>query len=246
MPGKEELSLELLAAGRMPERYQRNKGTIGIDGQIRLLKAKVAIVGAGGLGGTVIELLARVGVGCLRVIDGDAFAVHNLNRQLLSTEQNQGKNKAYAAAARVALINQDVRVEPVPYMLQADNAEKLLQDVDVIVDALDNVSARLLLNQAARRYGIPLVYAAIAGFTGQVMTIMPGDQGLERIYKKPTASDKGVEVMLGNPAGTPALAASLQVQEVVKILTGIGEPLRNKLLYFDTEINVFEILTLAE
>jgi len=237
--------LALLAEGKMPERYQRNLGTVGIAGQIRLLKSRVAIVGAGGLGGTVIELLARLGVGHLRIIDGDTFAVHNLNRQLMSTEHNIGVNKAYAAASRVEIINHDVQTEAVPCMLDAENAEKLLNGVDVVVDALDNVSTRLLVNKITQQYGIPLVYAAIAGFTGQVMTIMPGDIGLERIYKQTNAAEKGVETMLGNPAGTPALAASLQVQEVVKVLTGIGEPLRNKLLYFDTEMNIFEILTLT-
>ncbi|MHC1746492.1 MAG: ThiF family adenylyltransferase [Negativicutes bacterium] len=231
----------------MPERYQRNLGTVGIAGQIRLLKSKVAVVGAGGLGGTVIELLARLGVGQLRIIDGDTFAVHNLNRQLMSTEHNIGVNKAYAAASRVEVINCDVQTEAIPYMLDEENAEELLKGVDVVVDALDNVSTRLLVNRVTKQYGIPLIYAAIAGFTGQVMTIMPGDNGLERIYRQTNAnaSNQGVETMLGNPAGTPALAASLQVQEVVKVITGIGEPLRNKLLYFDTEMNIFEILTVT-
>ncbi|MBP2641551.1 MAG: UBA/THIF-type binding protein [Firmicutes bacterium] len=237
--------MALLAEGKMPERYQRNFGTVGIAGQIRLLKSKVAVVGAGGLGGTVIELLARLGVGQLRIIDGDTFAVHNLNRQLMSTEHNIGVNKAYAAASRVEVINCDVQAEAIPCMLDEGNAEKLLKGVDVVVDALDNVSTRLLVNRVTKQYGIPLIYAAIAGFTGQVMTIMPGDNGLERIYRQTNAPNQGVETMLGNPAGTPALAASLQVQEVVKVITGIGEPLRNKLLYFDTEMNVFEILTVT-
>lgn len=237
--------MAMLAEGKMPERYQRNLGTIGIAGQMRLLKSRVAVVGAGGLGGTAIELLARLGVGHLRVIDGDTFAVHNLNRQLISTEHNLGVNKAYAAASRIEVVNSDVQTEAVPCMLDEGNAEKLLKDVDVVVDALDNVSARLLVNKVTQQYGIPLIYAAIAGFTGQVMTIMPGDNGLDRIYKQTNASNHGVEMVLGNPAGTPALAASLQVQEVVKVLTGIGEPLRNKLLYFDTEMNIFEILTLT-
>lgn len=237
-------SFALLTDGKMPERYQRNEGTVGIAGQARLLKSKVAVIGCGGLGGTIIELLARLGVGYLRVIDGDTFAGHNLNRQLMSTEYNLGTNKAIAAAKRVADINTDVQAEPMPYMLDDENADKLIAGMDVIVDALDNISTRILLNKATRKQGIPLVHAAIAGFTGQVMTIMPEDKGLEHIYKVPLGSGKGVEVSLGNPAPTPALAAALQVQEVVKLLTGIGEPLRNKLLYFDTEFNVFEIMNI--
>ena len=231
---------EMLAEGRVPERYQRNIGTIGIAGQLRLLRAKVAIVGAGGLGGNIIELLARQGVGYLRIIDGDSFAVHNLNRQLLSTEKNLGLNKAAAAVKRVEEINSDVRAEAVPQMMTDKNAEALIAGMDVVVDALDNISGRVLLSLTAQKLGIPLVHAAIAGFTGQVTTILPGDPGLDTIYKN-GCREKGVETALGNPAATPALAAAIQAQEVVKLLTGCGEVLRGRLLYFDTEQNIFEL-----
>lgn len=239
-----EESLKCLTAGEMPERYLRNQGTVGLKGQARLLQARVAVVGAGGLGGTVIELLARMGIGYLKIIDGDTFALHNFNRQILSNEQNIGANKASVAAERIATINSDVQVEAVITMLDEDNAENLLQGLDVIVDALDNFQSRLLLASVANKLGIPLVYAAIAGFTGQVMTIMPGDRSLRILYKAVPETNRGVEVVLGNPSATPALAASLQVQEVVKVITGIGEPLRNKMLYFDTELNIFDILNM--
>ncbi len=238
-------TLALVAAGEVPERYQRNVGTIGIAGQARLLAAKVAVVGAGGLGGTVVELLARQGVGCLRVIDGDTFALHNLNRQLLATEDNIGENKAIAAAARVTQINTDVTVEGVPRMLDAGNAAEILTGVDVIVDCLDSIDVRLLLGRTARQLGIPLVHAAIAGFTGQVATILPGDPGLEKIYRISAGTDKGIETTLGNPAPTPTIAAALQAQEVVKLITGVGEPLSRRLFYFDTELNIFEIITIT-
>lgn len=237
-------SLELLSTGQAPERYWRNIGTIGIDGQVRLLKSRVAVVGAGGLGGTVLELLARMGVGYLKVIDGDCFALHNLNRQVLSNENNIGHNKAQTAAERVAIINSNVQVEPVPEMLNESNGEKLLQSMDVVVDALDNFSGRILLGRVTARLGIPLVHAAIAGFTGQVMTVMPGDKSFEQLYRIIPPSDRGAEVILGTLAATPSLAASIEAQEVVKILTGNGEPIRNKLLYFDTQHNVFELFNL--
>ncbi len=241
--GREE-TLALLEAGQVPERYLRNAGTIGAAGQARLLAARVAVVGAGGLGGTVIELLARMGVGYLRIIDGDAFAAHNLNRQLLATETNLGAGKAAAAAARVACINTDVAVDAVPCMLDAGNAVALLTGMDVIVDALDTIGDRQLLARAARQLAIPLVHGAIAGFTGQVATLLPGDPGLERIYHPAAGPARGIETVLGNPAATPAIAAALQAQEVMKLLTGVGEPLSRKLLYFDTEYNIFETLTL--
>ena len=237
-------SIELLEQGEIPERYQRNIGTIGIAGQLRLLKVKVAVVGAGGLGGNIIELLARQGVGYLRVIDGDGFAAHNLNRQLLATEENLGVNKAKAAALRVAAINSDVEVESIPQMLAEENAEHLLQGMDIIVDALDTISSRLLVSRVTRKLKIALVHGAIAGFTGQVTTLLADDIGLEKLYKVSAGSDKGIELSLGNPAATPSLAAAIQAQEVVKLVTGIGEVLHKKLFYFDTELNIFEVYEL--
>ncbi len=226
-------------------RYDRNLGTIEAVGQKKLAAAKVAIIGAGGLGGMVVELLARMGVGYLRIIDGDTFASHNLNRQLLATEANLGQGKAQAAADRIAAINSEVIVKVHEVMLDEGNALELLSDVDVVVDCLDNFTARMIAGQTVRQLGIPLVHAAIAGFTGQVTTIFPGDKSLELIYKPSGKSDRGIEVVLGNPATTPAIAASLEAQEVMKLITGIGEPLRNKLLYFDLEFNVFDIFYLA-
>jgi molybdopterin/thiamine biosynthesis adenylyltransferase len=239
-----EASLALLAKGKIPERYLRNIGTLGIEGQKRLLHARVAVVGAGGLGGNIIELLARQGVGSLRVIDGDRFALHNLNRQPLATERTIGMNKATVAAARVAEINSEVETHAVPAMLDEDNAVKLLSGMDVLVDALDSIHCRRLLCRTARNLGIPLVHAAIAGLTGQVGTIFPAGPGLERIYPTSRGPDRGIETVLGNPAATPALAAAIQVQEVIKLLTGIGSILRAKLLYFDAGLNIYELLKL--
>ncbi|HWR42713.1 HesA/MoeB/ThiF family protein [Sporomusa sp.] len=236
-------SLALLKAGTMPERYMRNLGTIGLEGQLKMLNARIAVIGSGGLGGLVVELLTRMGAGYIRVIDGDTFALHNLNRQVLSSEHNIGQSKVLAAAKRAAEINGDTEIEAVSNMLTQANAKELISSCQVVVDALDSIGDRLTLAQAARENNIPLVHAAIAGFTGQVMTVFPDDKGIEAIYRNAN-SNKGVEVTLGNPAATPAIAAALEVQEAVKIITGVGEPLRNKLLYFDTEYNSFEILQL--
>ena len=239
-------SVAQLLAGNMPERYLRNLGTIGIAGQLALLNARVAVVGAGGLGGMAIELLARQGIGYLTVVDGDCFACHNLNRQILATEHTLGMNKALTAVSRVAEINPDVQVTTVPEMLTSDNAEEILSGADVIVDALDSISARRILFRTGQELKIPLVHAAIAGFTGQVSTILPGDHGVSSIFARPTESDHGIELVLGNPAVTPAVAAALQVQETVKLITGVGKPLSQQLLYFDLEHNVFQTIQLLE
>ena len=237
-------SLAEIMSGHMPERYMKNEGTIGLEGQKRLLDSKVAVVGAGGLGGHVIELLARQGIGYLRIIDGDAFARHNLNRQVFATERTIGAGKVTAAAERVAEINPDVQVDQCPVMLEQQNAEKLLAGMDIVVDALDTLGARRLLAECARKLRLPLVHAAIAGFTGQVATILPDEQGGCSLFESRQELDRGIETTLGNPAPTPAIAAALQAQEVVKLITGFGEPLCGKVLYFDLEYNVFEIIRL--
>lgn len=231
---RKELERAALAAGIVPGRYLRNIGTLGLAGQRRLHEATVAVIGCGGLGGLVVELLARMGVGCLVLVDGDVFEDNNLNRQLLCTEADLGKPKVMAACARVLAVNPAVEVRCFQERLEADNAAHLLAGADVAVDALDNLPSRFVLEEATRKLGIPLVHGAIAGFLGQVLTIFPGDPGLAEIYGPPGTRERGIEIETGNPAATPALVASLQVQEVVKILTGVGEPLRGRLLYVDS------------
>jgi molybdopterin-synthase adenylyltransferase len=235
--------LRMLENNQIPERYQRNIAAIGIEGQKCLLGAKIAIVGAGGLGGTVVEILARQGVGCLRVIDGDNFLIQNLNRQLLATEKNLGVNKAYAAKKRIADINPDVFAEAVPLMLIDTNAEALLSGMDVIVAAVDNVGTRVLLGKTAQRLGLPLVHGAIAGFNGQVSTIMPGRAGLETLYKFDINEHTDDQMALGSPSTTPVIAAAIQAQEVVKLVTGIGDTLSGCLLYFNTKRNIYNVFS---
>jgi len=239
---QQEAETRLLRQGLVPERYLRNIGTLGIEGQIKLLESQVTVVGAGGLGGAIIEMLARLGVGRLVCVDGDTFAEHNLNRQFFSQESNLGESKVEAARKRVQLINRAVEFSGYQMMFTEDNGEIFLKDSQIAVDALDSLPDRFLLERKARKVGIPLVHGAIAGFTGQVTTIFPEDAGLKLIYKK--EGKKGIEEELGNPAATPVSTAAWQVQEVVKILTGKGNLLRNKLLYFDAEMGVVEIFNL--
>jgi molybdopterin-synthase adenylyltransferase len=236
---------EALAAGVVPLRYVRNLGTLGIEGQRALLRATVAVVGLGGLGGYVVEGLARSGVGRIVAIDGDVFEEHNLNRQVLSSEAGLGRGKAEAAAARVAAINAAVAVDAPPVRLTRENATALLGGADVIVDALDNLPDRLLLQEAAAALDRPLVHGAIAGFVGQVMVVLPGDRGLRALYPG-SVPEKGVESVTGTPAATPMLVAALQVQETVKLIAGLGTPLRHCLLLLDTESGECQRLELGQ
>lgn len=227
-----EVELAALAIGLLPERYRRNFGTLGLAGQARLLRATVGVVGAGGLGGWIIEALARMGVGRLIVIDGDTFQENNLNRQLGCTEATLGRAKAVVLAERASVVNSAVEVVAQVAWLTAENAGALLGGAEVLVDALDTLPARFVLEDAARALGVPLVHGAIGGYTGQVMTIFPGDPGLRGFYGD-NAPERGVEVRLGNPAATPMMVAAWQVQEVIKLLTGQGALLRGRILLMD-------------
>jgi molybdopterin/thiamine biosynthesis adenylyltransferase len=240
-----EVELAALEAGVVPWRYVRNVGTIGLEGQAKLLQATVAVVGLGGLGGYVTEALARMGVGQLILIDGDVFEEHNLNRQLLSAEANLGTNKARAARQRVAEINNAVAVTIHAAMATRKNLPQLLEGADVVVDGLDRLPARLILQEEARALGIPMVHGSIAGFLGQVMTIFPDDPGLLSLYGEPgDLPEQGLEAQLGTPAATPMAVAAWEAQEVVKILAGQGDLLRNRLLVMDMESGTIETLQL--
>jgi len=230
-----DVEIAALTRGITPWRYLRNTGTIGLDGQIKLLQSTVAVVGAGGLGETIIELLARQGIGHVIIIDDDRFAEQNLNRQLMSTEKNLGKYKAAVAAKRVRDINSAVTVTAFVEKLTEENARRLLKNANVVADGLDNLPSRFVVENACRDLGIPYVYGTIAGFSGQLMTIFPGDAGLSCIYgSSGSFPEHGIEMRIGNPSATPTIIAACQVQEIVKIITGIGKPIRNHLLILDT------------
>jgi molybdopterin/thiamine biosynthesis adenylyltransferase len=180
----------------------------------------------------VLEELARLGVGQIVAIDSDCFEEHNLNRQLLSTPGTLGQAKVAAAVQRLAEINPAVTVKPVQDLLTRANGRDLLDGADCVVDAVDNVTARLDLEAICSELSIPLVHGAIAGWYGHVATVYPGEGTLQKLYRHWTGG-KGIEQQLGNPSFTPALIASMQTAEVCKVLLGLGTPLRNRQLSFN-------------
>ena len=240
-----EVEIQALKARILPARYERSQGTVGWEGQIKLLESTVAIVGCGGLGGWIIEGLARMGVGHLIVIDGDAFGESNLNRQALCTEDNLGQLKTEAARERVAKVNSATEVTIHPVMADEESLREMLAGADVAVDALDTLPTRLVLQKVAQSLGIPVVHGAIGGYVGQVMTVFPDDEGLYALYGRGDVPERGVEAQLGNPAATPMMVAAWQIQEVIKILLGTGELLRNRMLFMDAESGVAEILEIG-
>jgi molybdopterin-synthase adenylyltransferase len=235
---RRDVELCALRAKIVPERYQRSIGTVGLDGQVNLLEARVGVIGAGGLGGFVLEMLARMGVGRLVVVDGDTFADSNLNRQLLGLETNPDQPKVEAAVDRIATVNSAVEVEPHHCLGDALNLPAIFAKCDLVVDCLDNLPSRFDLEKVCGQLGIIMVHGAIAGFLGQVAVIRPDRPLLAAIYGNIDESgvEKGVEVKLGNPAATPAMLASWQASETVKILAGLeGVLASDKLLIIDMQ-----------
>lgn len=225
------------------ERYSRSIGTLSVSEIEKLHASRVAVVGCGGLGGYVLEMLGRMGVVHLTAIDGDVFEESNLNRQLLSKIALMGVSKAVSAKKRMAEINPDVFVSAIQEWLSAENANALLTTHEVIVDALDSIETRRLLQNAAENLGIPLVHGAIGGWYAQVTVILPGDRTLDRLYRENQKS--GVEKQLGNPSFTPALAAAIQAVETIKLLIGRGELLRNRVLRIDLLDQEYTLIELS-
>lgn len=205
-----------LSHGICPSRYERNMGTIGLDGQIKLLESTVAVVGLGGLGGFVVEMLARAGMGCLVLVDGDCFSEGNLNRQLLCLESNLGRGKAESAKERVLAIDSALDVRTFTCYIDEENAPLCLGGIDVAIDALDNNAARSVVYEFCRKSGIPFVHGAIGGMWAQVGVFGPDDHAPWELF--PDAPDRGVELLTGNPPFTPAFAAALETSLAIRVL----------------------------
>lgn len=235
-----EKGFEQHAPQKHEKRYTRNGTTVTPEEMRTLRESSVCVLGCGGLGGGVIEGLARIGVGRITAVDGDVFDESNLNRQVLSNENNIGKSKAREAAAQMKLINSEVEIIPVTEFLDEENAAGIIKGHDIAVDALDSATARKLLERACEEEDIPLVHGAIAGWNGQVAVIMPGDRILETIYEG--SEDRGEETVTGNPSFTPAVVSAMEVAETIKVLLGKDGVLRNRLLMMDLLNHQYETI----
>ncbi|MCX5830703.1 MAG: HesA/MoeB/ThiF family protein [Deltaproteobacteria bacterium] len=233
-PAVEEAILEL---NLLPARYQRNQRSLSCRQQLSLFRSKVAVIGCGGLGGYIIEELARIGIGHITVVDPDTFEEHNLNRQLFSKLDNLGQPKVNVAADRIKEINPAVTIVPVQDAFTAANGRKIIEKIDVVADALDSIPRRLELAEVCEKCNIPLVHGGVGGWYGQVATQFPGEGTLQKIYSR-YSGERGVEKDLGNLSFVVAVIASMEVSEIVKILLGEGSTFRGKMLslnFLDTE-----------
>ncbi len=226
------------------KRYERNGLTVTPEDMIILKKSAVCIVGCGGLGGGVIEGLARTGVGKLTAVDGDIFDVTNLNRQILSDENNIGCFKADEAAAKIGRINSEAEIKGIRAFIDRDNIGRILAGHDVAVDALDSAGARLILEEACEKEGIPLIHGAICGWNGQAAVVMPGSRMLSNIYS--SCEEHPDDRAAGNPYFTAAVISAIQVAETVKILLNKDGTLKNRLLNVDLRYHEYEITDFKE
>jgi len=220
-----------MAEGFIEERYSRNFESLSFKDMEILHSKKVCVVGCGGLGGHIIETLARIGVLHLTVVDSDVFDESNLNRQLFCTEDTIGLHKTESVKRRIAHVNSSTQVDTINTKLEEGNAQEIITGHDLVMDALDSVSARLVLVEACKQADIPLIHGAIAGWQGQVATIFPGDDTLSMLYAG--SSDGGAWTKLGNLPFTASAVAAIQSAEAIKILTEKEAVLRNKLLLVD-------------
>lgn len=213
------------------ERYSRQIRIpeLGVEGQNKLKNSKVMVAGVGGLGGIASMYLAAAGVGYIRLVDDGLLELSNLNRQLPYVEKDLGRPKVEAAAERLRSLNSDVTVEAIREKIVEDTVDRLVRDVDVVVDGLDNFAARLLLNDKCVEYGIPFVHGAVMSFEGRLMTILPGKSPCLRcIVPEPPQITEVIPVI----GPVPGVIGSLEALETIKLLTGVGSPLIGKILIF--------------
>ncbi len=213
------------------ERYDRQimmRG-FGEEGQEKLKRAKVIIAGSGGLGSPASIYLAAAGVGTIRIVDHDRVELSNLNRQVLHWDKDIGRSKVDSAAEKLSQLNQGVKIEPVGETINEANISQLVAGFDLIVDAMDNLPTRYLLNKAAIENNIPFIHGAVYGFEGRAMTIIPGKTACLRcVYRKPIPQEKFPVIGV-----TPAVIGCIQATEVIKYIVGIGKLLTDRLLTYD-------------
>lgn len=231
----------IFAEGMTPEqrmRYSRHTllPEVGVGGQIKMLNSKVLLLGAGGLGSPTALYLAAAGIGKIGIVDDDVVDESNLQRQVIHTTERVGVPKTESAKKAIADLNPDVEVVEHRTRLDASNIMEIIGDYDVIVDGADNFPTRYLLNDASVRLNKPVVSASILAFDGQISTFVPHEGPCYRcLYPTPPplelAPSCGAAGVLGVMAGVMGL---LQANEVIKLVTGIGEPLIGRLLLYES------------
>jgi len=213
------------------ERYSRQIliNGFGEEGQARLKRAKVFIAGVGGLGSVTATYLAAAGVGVIRIIDQDRVELSNLNRQILHHDEDIGKKKVDSAVQRLKGLNPEVKIEAIAEKITEASIPKLVAGFDLIVDAMDNLPTRYLLNKTAVDKKIPFFHGAVNGFEGRAMTIIPGQTACLRCVYRGAVVEGSFPVV----GVTPGVIGCIQATEVIQYIVGTGQLLANRLLVYD-------------
>ena len=227
------------------EIIDRQKGILNKKEQLKLKNANITVIGCGGIGGAVIEMLARMGIGKLKIVDKDKFDVSNINRQLMSSMDFVGKNKADVTKEKIVSINPFVDVDTYNTELTQDNVNEILKNSDVVVDALDNIISRIVTNRCSLKMKIPFVHGAIHGTMGQITTFTSETPTYEEIFKLSSSGKditqevvkemekltKSIPPVIGP---VPNIVGCIQAFEIVKILTERGNVIKApEVLIFD-------------
>lgn len=229
------LSVELSNA--QLERYSRQiiLPEIGVEGQKKLLLAKVLVIGAGGLGSSVLYLLAASGIGKIGIVDFDKVDLSNLHRQTIHFSSDVGKSKVDSAREKINEINPDVEVVTFDMKLTEENIEKMLEGFDVVVDCLDTFKDKFLVNDYCLKLNKKLIHAGAVGYEGQLLTIVPGKSiSLRELFLDEVPSDLRATCRdVGVLPACVAVLSSLQANEVLKVILGIGKPYMDRVLKFN-------------
>ena len=218
------------------QRYQRQMMLpgIGLAGQQKIAESRVFIAGAGGLGSPAGYYLAAAGIGRICMADDDVVELSNLQRQIAHNTERIGMNKTRSAEATFKSLNPDIDYASMQQKITAENVASLIEGYDIVLDCSDNLSTRYLLNDACVLMSKPLVSGAVAGFTGHVTTIIPGQGHCFRcIFEDMDPYDKSLDSQPGILGAFAGVIGSIQAMETLKIITGIGETLQNTLLIYD-------------
>lgn len=206
---------------------------VGTEGQARLASSSVLVVGAGGLGSVALYYLAAAGIGRLGIVDHDQVSLSNLQRQILYATADLGEKKVNSAALRLQALNPEVHIIKHHLEINADNAPSIIADYDVVVDAVDNLPSRYIINDACCTLRKPLVEAAVSGFDGMLMTIIPGQTPCYRcLFPAPLPEEFAAEIGSGVMGMVPGAIGSLQALEAVKVLLRIGSTVSGRFLAF--------------
>ena len=219
-------------------RYQRQilYPGFGEEGQNKLKNSHVVVAGLGGLGSPASIYLACGGVGRITIVDCDFIELSNLNRQILYCDEDVGEKKVFSAAKKIAKINPSIEVTPVFDKITEDSVKSIIEGANAVIDGMDNLETRLIINSACVSEGIPFVHGAVHGLTGEITTIIPGETACLACIFPELPERRGAPPVFGV---TPALIASLQVMETIKLLADIAGLLTNKMLYISGETMEF-------